>query len=114
MISVKRRGNIHQDTVQTMGTLSQTFHLKTSSICSLEEVTRQVSVTFFVVVVFIPGSADYNLYVNRCICCINLGNANVYANGRMRHQRRERRERQRDVSLVLLLELLQTADMQIV
>lgn len=60
---MKRRGNIHQDTVQTMGTLSQTFHLKTSSICSLEEVTRQVSVTFFVVVVvvFIPGSADYNL-----------------------------------------------------
>lgn len=31
-------------------------------------------------------------------CNINLGNTNVYANGRMRYQRRERRERQRDVS----------------
>ncbi|KAG7228012.1 hypothetical protein INR49_005633 [Caranx melampygus] len=33
-------------------------------------------------------------------------NANVYANGRMRHQRRERRERQRDGGLALFVQVM--------
>lgn len=45
MTNVEMRGGILQDKAQTMETLSQTFHLKTSLTCSLEEATRQVSVT---------------------------------------------------------------------
>lgn len=97
MINVERRGGILQHTAQRMQTLSQIFHPKTSLICSLEEVTRQVSVT-----VFMRSLHEYfhrnahDLSTNACF--VHLGNANVYTNGRMRYQRRERRERQRDVS----------------
>lgn len=44
MISVEKRGDIHHDIAQTMETLSQIFHLRTSLICSSEEVTQHVSV----------------------------------------------------------------------
>lgn len=114
MINVEMRGDILQDTAQTMKTLSRIFHLKTSLICSSEEVTRQVSVTVLCFscqaceMQYFHCNTRYDLSI---MCCINLGNANVYANGRMRYQRRERRERQRDVSvMLLLLELWQTAD----
>lgn len=97
MINVEKRGGILQHTAQITPTLSQTFRLKTSLICSLEEVTRQVSGT-----VFMSSLHEYfhcnahDLSTNTRF--IHLGNANVYTNGRMRYPRRERRERQRDVS----------------
>lgn len=119
MINVEKRGGILHVKAQTMGTSSQISHLKTSLICSLEEVTHQVSVT---VLSFHakPFEKQYfhcntrsGLSIKCCMCYINLGHANVYTNGRMRYQRRERRERQRDVSVVSLSELLKTADVQI-
>lgn len=94
MINVERKEDIAQDTVQTMEPSSQIFHLKTSLICSLEEVTHQVSNTFSVCV-----TCDH-VYMKCQMCCIYPGNAHVHTNGRMRYQRRERRERQRDVSLI--------------
>ncbi len=103
MINVKKRGSILQGREPKTETSSQIFHLKTSLICSLEEVTRQVSVAVLcfhaklVRCIFaIHCCTLYDLSVN--LCCIILGNANVYTNGRMRYPRRERRERQRDVS----------------
>lgn len=45
MINVEKRGGILHVKAQTMGTSSQISHQKTSLICSLEEVTHQVSVT---------------------------------------------------------------------
>lgn len=53
---------------------------------------------------YFPCDADSDLSAS-----CGLGNANVYTNGRMRYQRPERRPRQRDVSLMLHIELLQNA-----
>lgn len=49
-----------------------------------------------------------DLSIKCYMCYVDLGSANVYTNGRMRFQRPERRERQREVSWMLLLELLTT------